>query len=104
MRSPVAWAESGDLAYATDVSRNEYAEKLRTRGNSPGPDTARIERLIALRFQCGGAWPFLVDGVLCLDNPVNDRVLSLLSSVKHGTSQRDIVCLKYPFSASWQFI
>ena len=28
LRSLAAWAESGDLAYATDVSRNEYAGKL----------------------------------------------------------------------------
>ena len=59
-------------------------------------------------FQCGGAWPFLVDGVLCLVIPVSDRVLSLLKSVKHDSyliaSQRDIVCLKYAFSASLQFI
>ena len=28
LRSPVAWAECGDFAYATDVARNEYAGKL----------------------------------------------------------------------------
>ena len=48
----------------------------------------------------------MVDGVLCLVNPVNDRVTSLLNSVKHdsswSTSRRDVVCLKYAFSASWQ--
>ena len=30
----------------------------------------------------GGAWPFLVGGVICLVNSVNERDLSLLTS--HG--------------------
>jgi hypothetical protein len=34
----------------------------------------------------GGAWPFLVGGVICLANPVNERDLSLLTS--HGLSER----------------
>ena len=29
----------------------------------------------------GGAWPFLVGGVICLVNSVNERDLSLLISV-----------------------
>jgi hypothetical protein len=29
----------------------------------------------------GGAWPFLVGGVICLVNSVNERDLSLLTSV-----------------------
>ena len=29
----------------------------------------------------GGAWPFLVGGVICLVNSVNERDLSLLNSV-----------------------
>ena len=45
----------------------------------------------------GGAWPFLVGGVICLVNSVNERDLSLLNSVKYDsyliTSQRDFVCL-----------
>ena len=58
-----------------------------TRENSPGLDTARIDRLIAFpHFQCGGVWQFLVDGVLCLVNPVNDRVLRLLIGVKYDSS------------------
>ena len=48
----------------------------------------------------------LMDGVLCLVNTVNDRVLRLQNSVKSDSSliasQLDIVCLKYAFSASWQ--
>ena len=34
----------------------------------------------------GGAWPFSVDGVLCLVKPVNARVLSLLNRVKYDSS------------------
>jgi hypothetical protein len=31
----------------------------------------------------GGAWPFLVGGVICLVNSVNERDLSLLTSRDH---------------------
>ena len=45
----------------------------------------------------GGAWPFLVGGVICLVNSVNERDLCLLNSVKYDsyliTSYRDFVCL-----------
>ena len=37
-----------------------------------------------IHFQCGGAWPFLVDGVF-LVNPVCARFLSLLNSVKYDS-------------------
>ncbi len=41
----------------------------------------RIDRLkIFLDSMGGGAWPFLVDGVICLVNSVNERDLSLLNS------------------------
>ena len=33
----------------------------------------------------GDAWPFLVGGVLCLVNSVNERDLSLLNSVKYDS-------------------
>ena len=33
----------------------------------------------------GGAWPFLVGGVICLVNSVNERDLSLLNS--HANSE-----------------
>ena len=33
-------------------------------------------------FQCGGAWPFFIDGVLFLVSPICARDLSLLNSVK----------------------
>lgn len=31
----------------------------------------------------GGAWPFLVGGVICLVNSVNERDLNLLNSDAH---------------------
>ena len=40
----------------------------------------RIDRLkIFLDFAGGGAWPFLVGGVICLVNSVNERDLDLLN-------------------------
>ncbi len=42
----------------------------------------RIDRLqIFLDSMDGGAWPFLVGGVICLVNSVNERDLSLLNSL-----------------------
>ena len=45
----------------------------------------------------GGAWPFLVGGVICLVNSVDERDLSLLNSANYDsyliTSWRDFVCL-----------
>ena len=39
----------------------------------------RIDRLkLFLDSMGGGAWPFLVGGVICLVNSVNERDLSLL--------------------------
>ncbi len=35
----------------------------------------------------GGAWPFLVGGVICLVNSVNERDLSLLTSRAYPLSQ-----------------
>ena len=44
----------------------------------------RIDRLkIFLDSMGGGAWPFLVGGVICLVNSVNERDLSLLTSDAH---------------------
>ncbi len=36
----------------------------------------------------GGAWPFLVGGVICLVNSVNERDLSLLTSPTKSLFQR----------------
>ena len=46
----------------------------------------REDRRQKINFQCGGAWPFLVDGVLCLVHPVNHRVFSLLHRFKYDCS------------------
>ena len=56
----------------------------------------RRERRQMINFQCGGAWPFLFDGVLCLIHPVNDRVFSLLNRVNYS-------CSLISFSALWLF-
>ena len=41
----------------------------------------RIDRLkIFLDSMGGGAWPFLVGGLICLVNSVNERDLDLLTS------------------------
>ena len=51
----------------------------------------------------GGAWPFLVGGVICLVDSVNDRDLSLLNSVKYDsyliTSLMDFVSNARKFEA-----
>ena len=49
----------------------------------------RIDRLkIFLDSMGGGAWPFLVGGVICLVNSVNERDLNLLNScVNFGLRQ-----------------
>ncbi len=45
----------------------------------------RIDRLkIFLDSMGGGAWPFLVGGVICLVNSVNERDLDLLNSPAHS--------------------
>ena len=45
----------------------------------------RIDRLkIFLDSMGGGAWPFLVGGVICLVNSVNERDLDLLNSTRYS--------------------
>ena len=45
----------------------------------------RIDRLkIFLDSVGGGAWPFLVGGVICLVNSVNERDLDLLNSLANS--------------------
>ena len=49
----------------------------------------RIDRLkIFLDSMGGGAWPFLVGGVICLVNSVNERDLDLLTSLPNSLSSR----------------
>lgn len=44
-----------------------------------------IDRLkIFLNSMGGGAWPFLVGGVICLVNSVNERDLDLLNSLANA--------------------
>ena len=66
----------------------------------------RIDRLkIFLDSMGGGAWPFLVGGVICLVNSVNERDLDLLnSSTKDSLFGRDFleglsVCSRWKFEA-----
>ena len=66
----------------------------------------RIDRLkIFLDSMGGGAWPFLVGGVICLVNSVNERDLDLLtSSAKSSGFVRDFleglsVCSRWKFEA-----
>ncbi len=39
----------------------------------------------------GGAWPFLVGGVICLVNSVNERDLNLLNSYSGGDAGRKLL-------------
>ena len=66
----------------------------------------RIDRLkFFLDSMCCGAWPFLVGGVICLVNSVNERDLDLLNSlVKASAFIRDFleglsVCSRRKFEA-----
>jgi hypothetical protein len=65
----------------------------------------RIDRLkIFLDSMGGGAWPFLVGGVICLVNSVNERDLDLLnSSTNHPIRTRFLeglsVCSRWKFEA-----
>ena len=78
-----------------------------TRDNSPGLDTARIGRSIAL--SSFPVWWCMAVLSRCSDfliDSVCERVLGLLNSVKYDyalfSSWRNSVCQKHPFSASWQ--
>ncbi len=53
-----------------------------TRENLPGQDISRIDRLIGSfnDFIIGGAWPFLVGGVICLVYSDNERDFNLINS------------------------
>jgi hypothetical protein len=49
----------------------------------------------------GGAWPFLVGGVICLVNSDNERDLNLLTSLIHqmDTDFLEGLCVK----STWKF-
>ena len=65
----------------------------------------RIDRLkIFLDSMGGGAWPFLVGGVICLVNSVNERDLDLLNSKPNLRVRVDFleglsVCSRWKFEA-----
>ena len=68
----------------------------------------RIDRWkIFLDSMGGGAWPFLVGGVICLVNSVNERDLDLLTSPCHFLFGMDLryfleglsVCSRWKFEA-----
>ena len=50
----------------------------------------------------GGAWPFLVGGVICLVNSVNERDLSLLNSHANSELAADFLEGLLAFS-QWKF-
>ena len=50
----------------------------------------------------GGAWPFLVGGVICLVNSVNERDLSLLNSLANSELADDFLEGLSAFSL-WKF-
>ncbi len=65
----------------------------------------RIDRLkIFLDSMGGGAWPFLVGGVICLVNSVNERDLDLLNSSANSNVRQNFleglsVCSRWKFEA-----
>ena len=75
----------------TETEKEDREKKQRKRRRKRIRPDKRREKI---HFQCGGAWPFFVDGVLFLVNPVCARDLCLLSSVKYDSSL-------ISFSASW---
>ena len=50
----------------------------------------------------GGAWPFLVGGVICLVNSVNERDLSLLNSPTNSEFVADFLEGQLVFN-KWKF-
>ena len=73
---------------------DERGETRQNRRQKKTRQHEREERRQKINFQCGGACPLLVDGVLCLVHPVNHRVFSLLHRFKYD-------CSLISFSASW---
>ena len=51
----------------------------------------------------GGAWPFLVGGVICLVNSVNERDLNLLTSYCHSRMAADFLEGQSGSEAEWKF-
>ena len=51
----------------------------------------------------GGAWPFLVGGVICLVNSVNERDLDLLNSSKYPSDIFALLRGTIGRSTRWKF-
>ncbi len=66
---------------------------------------ARIDRLkIFLDSMGGGAWPFLVGGVICLVNSVNERDLDLLNSPANPSGFDRVIFLEgLSVCSRWKF-
>ena len=74
--------------------RQRQGKKTETKseeGDESEEDKTRKGRREKIHFQCGGAWPFLVDVLLCLVHP--SMIESLACSMESSTIS---------FSASWQ--
>ena len=83
-----------DRQTETERQRKKTEKEEETKENKTRHEK-REERREKIHFQCGGAWPFLVDVVLCLVLPVSDRFFSLLNRVKCD-------CSLMSFIAPWQ--
>ena len=63
-----------------------------------------IDRLkIFLNSMGGGAWPFLVGGVICLVNSVNERDLDLLNSLSNSSGFAHNFLEGLSVASRWKF-
>ena len=51
----------------------------------------------------GGAWPFLVGGVICLVNSVNERDLNLLNMLRNFRITGNFLEGLLVFQSQWKF-
>ena len=68
-----------------DRQRQQREKRGRKRTRQDKRQEQREKRRVKrekIHFQYAGAWPFFVDAVICLVNPVCARDLSLLNSVQ----------------------
>ena len=75
------FAFAADNAAKTETTVEKSVKKTEKKKTTKKGYIVRIDRLkIFLDSMGGGAWPFLVGGVICLVNSVNERDLDLLNS------------------------
>ena len=79
----------------TETEKEDREKRQRQRVKRRRKRRRQDQRREKIHFQCGGAWPFFVDGVLFLVTPVCARDFCLLIKVKYD-------CSLISFSASWQ--